>query len=94
MAFAFRALTLDIALDFVYDETPQSIRALQDASFSSPYLQSSFYWMDWSGTWIRRNFTQAMFKIVPLLPKKIHKTILPGDYVFSEFLEVSESPDA
>lgn len=88
MAFAFRALTLDVALDFVYDEVPSSIRGLQDASFSTPYLQSSFYWMDWSGTWIRRNFTQAMFKIVPLLPKKVHKALLPGDYIFSEFLDV------
>lgn len=48
--------------------------------------------MDWSGTWIRRNFTQAMFKIVPLLPKKVHKALLPGDYVFSEFLEVNLIP--
>lgn len=89
MAMAFRALMLDNVLDFIYDVVPHNIRGLQDLSFSSQYLLASYDFMDWSGTWPRRNFPLLLPALIRLLPKKVYKALLPGDYTMSKFIDVS-----
>lgn len=89
MAMALRALMLDNALEFVFGEVPSTLRGLNDLTFSSHYLSTSYQWMDWSATWPRRNFPGLFNTLTRLLPKSAHKLLLPGDYVFSEFIEVS-----
>lgn len=88
---AFRALMLDNVLDFIYDETPQALRGLQDSSFSSEYLLASYDFMDWSGTWPRRNFPTLLPAVIRLLPEQAYKALLPGDYTMAKFIEVRHS---
>ena len=89
---AFRALMLDNVLDFTFDETPQSMRGLQDLSFSSPYLLATYDFMDWSGTWPRRNFPLLLPELIRVLPDQLYKTVLRGDYNMARFIEVSKVP--
>jgi hypothetical protein len=91
MAMALRALLLDNVLDFVFDETSPTLRGLQDLSFSSPYLQSTYDFMDWSGTWPRRNFPVLFPALIRLLPDRLYQTLLPGDYAMGRFYEVRQS---
>lgn len=89
MALAFRALMLDNVVEFIFGEIPPALQGLRDLSFSSQYLLSSYEWMDWSGTWPRRNFPRLLTLCKSLLPDRVYQAILPGDRAMSNFFSVS-----
>lgn len=91
MALACRALMLDNVGEFVFGEIPTALQALQDSSFSSPYLLASYEWMNWSGTWPRRNFPRLLTVCQSLLPDRVYQAILPGDRAMFDFFSVSVS---
>lgn len=92
MTLGFRALMLDNVLEFVFGQMPASLRGLTDLSFSSPYLLTTYEWMDWTGTWPRRNFPRLFPLVVSLLSSSWHQALLPGDHVMSKFFEVCDHP--
>ncbi|KAI1809586.1 cytochrome P450 [Poronia punctata] len=77
IARAFRAVALDIIQDFVFDHVPPHLRGLQDESFDTLFVHTTWDVMDWTA-WCFRNFPLAL-SFSNQLPQSLRRILFPGE---------------
>ncbi|KAJ5570099.1 Cytochrome P450 [Penicillium hispanicum] len=77
IAWAFRAVALDVIQDFVFDHVPAHLRGLKDDTFDTLFVRTTWDVMDWTA-WCFRNFPLAL-SFSNCLPHWLRRIMFPGE---------------
>ncbi|KAI0887003.1 cytochrome P450 [Annulohypoxylon maeteangense] len=77
IARAYRAVALDVVQDFVFDFVPSHLRGMQDESFDTLFVDTTWDVMDWTA-WCFRNFPLAL-TFSNQLPQPLRRILFPGE---------------
>ncbi|KAI0871745.1 cytochrome P450 [Hypoxylon argillaceum] len=77
IARAYRAIALDVIQDFVFDFVPPHLRGMQDESFDTLFVNTTWDVMDWTA-WCFRNFPLAL-TFSNQLPQSLRRILFPGE---------------